>query len=191
MKNNGFTLIELIVVMVILGILAATAAPKFINLQSDARIAALSGLSGAIKSANNLFRSKAMVQGASFNSDWHQDCSYNSCVEVEGKKFHAKYGYMDRSIVAYMLANNPVSNFQNNIAAAHDTLCTALTTPCETDWCDCKATATGQDKDGDVQIFVLSGFVPGNYATEKCYLRYHQATKEDEIPTVTIISDGC
>lgn len=186
MKNKGFTLIELIVVMVILGILAATAAPKFINLQSDARIAALSGLSGAIKSANNLFRSKAMVQGASFNSNWYKDCSNNSCVEVEGKKFHAKYGYMDRSIVAYMLANNPVSNFQNNIAAAHDTMCTALTTPCETDWCDCKA-----DTIGDVQIFVLSGFVPGNYATEKCYLRYHQATKEAEIPTVTIISDGC
>ena len=50
MKRNGFTLIELVVVIVILGILAAIAAPKFMDLQTDARISALNGLSGAIKS---------------------------------------------------------------------------------------------------------------------------------------------
>ncbi|MGL4750761.1 MAG: type II secretion system protein, partial [Shewanella sp.] len=36
-RQQGFTLIELVVVIIILGILAVTAAPKFINLQSDAR----------------------------------------------------------------------------------------------------------------------------------------------------------
>ncbi|MBM7073074.1 prepilin-type N-terminal cleavage/methylation domain-containing protein [Shewanella sp. 202IG2-18] len=40
-KQQGFTLIELVVVIIILGILAVTAAPKFINLQSDARKSAL------------------------------------------------------------------------------------------------------------------------------------------------------
>lgn len=43
-KSNGFTLIELIVVIVILGILAVSAAPKFIDLQSDARAAVVNGL---------------------------------------------------------------------------------------------------------------------------------------------------
>lgn len=49
-KEQGFTLIELIVVIVILGILAVTAAPKFMNLTSDANSAVVKGLAGAIRS---------------------------------------------------------------------------------------------------------------------------------------------
>lgn len=51
MKQKGFTLIELIVVIVILGILAATAMPKFVDLSGDAEKAARQGLAGAINSA--------------------------------------------------------------------------------------------------------------------------------------------
>ena len=48
-RQGGFTLIELVVVIVILGILAVTAAPRFLNLQDDARDSALEGLKGAIE----------------------------------------------------------------------------------------------------------------------------------------------
>ncbi|EEZ85589.1 conserved hypothetical protein [Vibrio harveyi 1DA3] len=48
MKAKGFTLIELVIVIVILGILSVTAAPRFLNLQDDARNSAISGLKGAI-----------------------------------------------------------------------------------------------------------------------------------------------
>lgn len=62
-KPNGFTLIELVVVIVILGILAVTAAPKFLNLQSDARVSALNGLKGSINGAMGIVYGKAVIQG--------------------------------------------------------------------------------------------------------------------------------
>lgn len=62
-RQGGFTLIELVVVIVILGILAVTAAPRFLNLQDDARSASLQGLKGAIDGAAGIVYGKAAIEG--------------------------------------------------------------------------------------------------------------------------------
>jgi MSHA pilin protein MshA len=63
-SQQGFTLIELVMVIVILGILAATAIPKFVNLQDEARQAAVDGAAGAISSASAINYSTYQVNTA-------------------------------------------------------------------------------------------------------------------------------
>ncbi|WP_269801702.1 MULTISPECIES: type II secretion system protein [unclassified Shewanella] len=64
--NSGFTLIELVVVIIILGVLAVTALPKFINMKSDANVAVIKGAVGSIKTAVSLFKAKTMTSGNTF-----------------------------------------------------------------------------------------------------------------------------
>jgi MSHA pilin protein MshA len=83
--QQGFTLIELVVVIVILGILAVTAAPKFIDLQDDARTATLQAIKASMQSASTLVHSKSLIAG--------NETSATDTVFVNSVEIAIAYGY--------------------------------------------------------------------------------------------------
>lgn len=62
--QGGFTLIELVVVIVILGILAATAIPRFTDLSADARVAKMQAAAGAVRAGSAMYHAQWLVSGS-------------------------------------------------------------------------------------------------------------------------------
>lgn len=67
-KKNGFSLIELVIVIVILGLLAATAIPRFLNVTDDAQDASVDGVAGGLSTAVSFVRSQWEVDGRRNNN---------------------------------------------------------------------------------------------------------------------------
>lgn len=209
MKNKGFTLIELVVVIIILGILSASAAPKFMNLKSEARAATLTALAGSLKSANNMFHAKALAQGLTSSTD-----SFNEkkiYLTINGVKYNLKFGYVDRNNVGYLVDGSsaiPPDAGKEAPARSGDFKCSSMKTACEYDWCDCFP-GGGKELDGALlkfqhgsgenllQLFIPNGYVPANYKDDQCFVAYRSAHK---LPANTgpvypaairVFADGC
>ncbi|GJA05779.1 prepilin-type N-terminal cleavage/methylation domain-containing protein [Aeromonas caviae] len=142
-KQSGFTLIELVIVIIILGILAVTAAPKFLNLQDDARLAAANGVKASLQSSSQLVYSKAAIQGIESSSGAVSvagttvDTSFGYPVNADAGKTVALDGWsgaMSGTIATFKPSNEPNSKcavtYNNAITAAGGVPSIAVSTDC-------------------------------------------------------------
>lgn len=166
-KQNGFTLIELVVVIIILGILAVTAAPKFINLQSDARASALQGVKGAIQGANGLVFAKAALAGEE-KKGGATDALRGDVDIGTGTNAITQYGYLQADL----------DELNNAVDADFGTADT-------NDWkvvvANGTATITQQGAPAEV-----TGNDP-----KACKLVYTEAADAETVPTYVITDNGC
>ena len=166
-NNGGFTLIELIVVIVILGILAVTAAPKFIDLQSDARLATLNGMKAAINSAVSLTYGKSLVLG--------KEKADEGSITINGSPVTVCYGYPCAAAteIQKVLDIGVFDACSGNSTSGNSTSAR--------DWCY----TGGGDSESSIKIFVANGYSSGS----KCYVEYKQPDASGKAPTVTLPTD--
>lgn len=175
-NSSGFTLIELVVVIVIMGILAVTAAPRFLNLSADANKAAIRGLYASFQSSAQLAHSKSVVDG--------NDSQPTSSITLDGKNIKMVYGYPEafNGIVDVNHLGDVAGYGRDSKNSEHDWVTHLL-----------GRTYNGESRN---TISIASGALVGDPSSvkspeeTKCFVYYYQAT-QTSAAHVAIDTSGC
>ena len=173
MQKNGFTLIELVVVIIILAILSVIAVPRFIELQSDARISSLKGLKGEMHSIMNVLYSISVLQGLESKpaEDGDDQTDDKNVIIIDGKEVRLAYGYP---------AANASQSWAILIMAAFEDSAHNPERPA--DWYF--------HNDGRYN-YIRFMTQSKKYSGDNCYLKYTEASSPTTPPVFEIVDSGC
>ncbi len=181
-RGAGFTLIELVVVIIVLGILSVVAAPKFINLKSDAHNSVLQGMKGAVSSGNSLVYSKALIQGKEALAVANVDLGTNVGNAV------LAYGYLPTSL---KLLPQDAKRLTLKDKLIFDSLTTALNIDATHLSSDDEVVSTEwgiMTHGSDMYV----SFVPKGLSFDRhCWLEYTGVNAEGDQPMFNVINQGC
>lgn len=182
-KQKGFTLIELIIVIIILGILAVTAAPKFLDLGSDATESTMDGIRGALETASQLARSKGRIDGVN-DTDVH-DGTTDATITIDGSTVA-----LDEGVAAPFAAN--IDGLLDIDAETNRASATAAVT---NDFVIVQDNADNFTSN-TVRIYPadkIRGSFTGTFdATATCYVQYtYDPTGAATTPTISQVSTTC
>ena len=168
-KQQGFTLIELIIVIVILGILAVTASPKFLDMQTEAKASTVAGLAGGLKGGANILYSKALVTGAANGT---------SAVPVAVSGVNTVFGFPEASVAALA-------------AVVDSTMIAGSTSAVTADW-EVMLDGTGVAAT-TARIYPAGNDEGTAYNTDDkdCYVEYVEPTASGETATITYVTTDC
>jgi MSHA pilin protein MshA len=169
-QQRGFTLIELIIVIVILGILAVTAAPRFIDIQSDARKETIQGVKAALQGASQLVYAKSAIKGVQNGSE--------EFVTIAGQQVDVKFGYPDVTKITSIGAIQEFMDVE---------LYNAATAPsADLEWID----GTASD---DTFRISYRGVAIDDSATPPtgCFVEFTGAGAMGTTPSVTVRNESC